>query len=121
MITGASGFEVVPIVIELLAPDVPQLVVHVAVYAIPGLTTLVNPLPPPVHDIVPPTQPLAVKVAVSLAHTAGLSDVNTGALGVIPFVITTGSDAALSPHIVIHFAVYVPSPTVTLVAVKVAL
>ena len=31
LIVGAAGDAFVPIVIELLAPDVPQLVVHVAV------------------------------------------------------------------------------------------
>ena len=79
-ITGATGDGLVPIVIVFEFPDVPQLVVHVAVY-VPAPTSLVVPTPPPDQVIVPPTHPVAVSVALSVPHTVVLLEKIVGAAG----------------------------------------
>jgi hypothetical protein len=96
------------IVFEL--PDVPQLVVHVAVY-VPAPTSLVVPTPPPDHVIVPPAQPVAVSVALSVPQTVVLLDVITGAAGAGPLLIVTVFEADEVPQELTHVAVYVPAPT----------
>jgi hypothetical protein len=111
VITGATGAGFVPIIIVFELPDVPQLVVHVAVY-VPATTSLVLPTPNPADQvIVPPTQPVAVNVALSFAQTLLTLLVNTGAGGGVPVVIVTVFEADDVPHELTHVAVYVPAPT----------
>ncbi len=79
--TGTLGAVLVPMVIVFELPEVPQLVVHVAVY-VPAPTSLLVPVPKPADQlIVPPSQPVAVNLAFSFAHTDDLSVANTGADG----------------------------------------
>ena len=52
-----------------------------------------------------PLQPVAVKVAVSLAHKLDLSLEIIGALGVLPVVMITAFDAPLVPQVLLHVAV----------------
>ncbi|MCP9754867.1 hypothetical protein EGI26_06795, partial [Lacihabitans sp. CCS-44] len=66
-ITGVTGDGLVPIVIVFEFPDVPQLVVHVAVYVH--------------HVIVPSEQPVAVSVAFSAPQTIVLLVEITGVTG----------------------------------------
>jgi hypothetical protein len=109
--TGAAGTGLVPITTGAEAADVPQSVVHVAVYE-PGPTTLLVPVPNvPDHVMVPPAQPVAVTVVVPLAHTSVAPD-NTGATGAALVPITIELDTAEIPQISEHVAVYVPEPTV---------
>ena len=103
-ITGATGDGLVPIVIVFEFPDVPQLVVHVAVY-VPAPTSLVVPTPPPDHVIVPPTQPVAVIVALSVPQTVVLFDEITGATGAGPLLIVIEFDTAELPHELTQVAV----------------
>ena len=64
---------------EFEFPEVPQLVVHVAVY-VPDPASLLVPTPkPPDQVIVPPTQPDAVSVALSVPHTEVLLATIVGA------------------------------------------
>ncbi len=78
----------------------------------PAPTSLVVPTPKPAdHVMVPPTQPVAVKVALSATHTLVTLLLNTGALGGVPVVIVTLFDAVDVPQMVVHVAVYVPAPT----------
>ena len=103
-ITGATGNGLVPTVIVFEFPDVPQLVVHVAVY-VPAPTSLVVPTPPPDHVIVPPTHPAAVSVALSVPHTVVLLDEITGATGAGPLLIVIEFDTAELPHELTQVAV----------------
>ena len=81
-ITGANGPGLVPIVIGFEFPEVPQLVVHVAVY-VPAPTSFVVPTPKPADQvIVPPSQPEAVRVALSDPHIEVLLATIVGADGV---------------------------------------
>jgi hypothetical protein len=95
---------------ELEASDVPQIVVHVAVY-VPAPTSFVSPVPPADHVIVPPVHPVAVSVAFSVPHTSVLFEVMFGAVGFAPVLIDTELDATDVPQVVVHVAVYVPAPT----------
>ena len=104
-ITGATGDGLVPIVIVFEFPEVPQLVVQVAVY-VPAPTSLLVPTPNPADQvIVPPTQPVAVSVALSVPHTVVLLDVITGATGAGPLLIVIEFDTAELPHELTHVAV----------------
>ncbi len=104
-ITGATGAGLVPIVTVFELPEVPQLVVQVAVY-VPVPTSFVVPTPiPPDHVIVPPAQPVAVKVAFSVPHTVVLFELITGALGAGPLVIVTVFETDEVPHEFTHVAV----------------
>ena len=78
----------------------------------PEPTCFVAPTPkPPDHVIVPPTQPVAVNVALSFTHTLVTSLVSTGAIGGVPVFIVTVFDAVDVPQLVVHVDVYVPAPT----------
>jgi hypothetical protein len=113
---GTLGAAFVPITTGAEAADVPQSVVHVAVYE-PGPTTLLVPVPnAPDHVMVPPAQPAAVTVVVPVAHTSVAPD-NTGATGAAFVPITIVLDTAEIPQISEHVAVYVPGPTTLLVPV----
>ena len=103
-ITGATGDGLVPIVIVFELPDVPQIVVHVAVY-VPAPTSLVVPTPPPDQLIVPPTHPVAVSVALSVPQTVVLFDEITGAAGAGPFLIVIEFYTTELPHELTHIAV----------------
>jgi hypothetical protein len=103
-ITGATGAGLVPIVIEFELPEVPQLVVHVAVY-VPAPTSLVVPTPLPDHVIVPPAQPVAVNVALSVPQTVVLLDAITGADGAGPLLIVIVFEADEVPQELTHVAV----------------
>jgi hypothetical protein len=105
LITGTGGVGFVPIIIVFELPEVPQLVVHVAVY-VPGPTSLLVPTPNPADQvIVPPTHPVAVKVALSFEQTLLTLLVNTGAGGGVPVVIVTTFEADEVPHELTHVAV----------------
>jgi hypothetical protein len=104
VITGATGVVPVVITIELEFTDVPQLVVHVAVY-VPAPTSFVVPVPPPDHVIVPVLQPVAVNVAFSVPQISVLFDVIAGADGTAPVVIEIEFEAGLAPHMFSHVAV----------------
>ena len=81
-IVGADGVWPVVIVTELETIDVPQLVVQEAVY-VPAPTSLLIPTPkPPDQEIVPPSQPDAVRVALSAPHTEVLFATIVGADGI---------------------------------------
>jgi hypothetical protein len=101
---GATGTGLVVITIELEFTDVPQLVVHVAVY-VPAPTSLVVPVPPPDHVIVPVLQPVAVNVAFSVPQISVLFDVIAGADGTAPVVIDIEFEAGLAPQVFSHVAV----------------
>jgi hypothetical protein len=105
LMVGIVGVVFVPIIIVFELPEVPQLVVQVAVY-VPEPTCLLEPTPKPDDQvIVPPSQPAAVMVALSGTHTLVTLLLKTGAVGSLPFCITTVLDTSLSPQIVTHFAV----------------
>ncbi|MCP9754945.1 hypothetical protein EGI26_07235, partial [Lacihabitans sp. CCS-44] len=109
--TGAAGGVPVVIVTVFEADDVPHELTHVAVY-VPAPTSLLVPTPNPADQvIVPPTQPVAVNVALSFAQTLLTLLVNTGAAGGVPVVIVTVFEADDVPHELTHVAVYVPAPT----------
>ena len=104
-ITGATGDGLVPIVIVFELPDVPQLVVQVAVY-VPAPTSLVVPTPNPADQvIVPPAQPVAVNVAFSTPQTSVLFDEITGADGAEPLLIVIEFDTDGLPHELTQVAV----------------
>jgi len=84
--------------------DVPHTVTQVAVY-VPAVTTCVVPVPPFDQWIVPPAQPVAVKVAVSLPQRTDLLVVSTGASGLLPSPITIGADASDEPQAFTQVAV----------------
>jgi hypothetical protein len=107
---GAAGFAPVLIVMVFDASDVPQVVVHMAVY-VPAPTSFVRPVPPADHVIVPPVHPVAVNVALSVPHTSVLFEDMLGAAGFAPVLIDTELDATDVPQVVVHVAVYVPAPT----------
>lgn len=67
------------------------------------LTVNTVPVLPPVQTIVP-TQPLAVRIAVSLAQILVLLAAIIGAVGVLPCVIVIKFDAPLVPHVVVQIA-----------------
>ena len=77
VIIGGGGGGPVVTIIELEAPDVPQVVVHVAVY-VPAPTSLVVPVPPPNQLIVPVSQPVAVNIAFSVPQISVLLAVILG-------------------------------------------
>ncbi len=105
LIVGTVGVVLVPIVITFELPDVPQLVVQVAVY-VPAPTCLLVPTPSPDDQvIVPPSQPVAVMVALSGTHTLVTLLVKTGAEGGVPVVIVTVFEADEVPHEFTHVAV----------------
>ena len=74
----------------------------------------------PVLHVKLPVHPLAVNVAFSPSQHKVLLAVITGALGVVPVVIVTTLLAELSPHTLLHVAVYVPA-VLTLMLLPVAL
>ena len=76
---------------------VPHELVQVAVY-VPAVTSLVLPTPPEDHVMVPPTQPEAVSIALSVPHTVVLLDKITGAAGAGPLLIVIEFDTAELPH-----------------------
>ena len=79
--------------------------VHVAVY-VPAPTSLVVPTPKPADQvIVPPIQPVAVSVALSVPDTVVLLDEITGADGVGPLLIVIEFDTDELPHELTHVAV----------------
>jgi hypothetical protein len=111
LIVGIVGVVFVPIIIVFELPEVPQLVVQVAVY-VPEPTCLLEPTPKPDDQvIVPPSQPVAVMVALSGTHTLVTLLLKTGAVGGVPVVIVTELEADDVPHELTHVAVYVPMPT----------
>jgi hypothetical protein len=61
--------------------------------------------------IVPPVQPVAVNVALSVPHTVVLLDAITGAVGAGPLLIVIEFEADEGPQELTHVAVYVPTPT----------
>ena len=103
LITGADGGLPVLIVTVLLLPEVPQLLLHVAVY-VPAPTSIVVPVAPVLHVTVP-VQLVAVKVAVSVPHTSVLLEAIVGADGGVPVVIVTVLLLAEVPHTLYHTAV----------------
>ncbi len=68
------------------------------------LTLMLLPVAFVLHLIVP-LQPVALKVAVSALHMLFLFDEITGAVGVLPVVITTALLAPLSPQLLLQVAV----------------
>lgn len=87
-ITGATALHVPQSVLEVMtmlfeAPLVPQPFIQVAEYVPAVLTVNTVPVLPPVHTIVP-VQPLAVRIAVSLAQILVLLAAMSGAVGVLP-------------------------------------
>jgi hypothetical protein len=70
------------------------------------------PVPKPADQlIVPPSQPVAVNLAFSFAHTDDLSVANTGADGAEPVLMVIVFEADEVPQELTHVAVYVPIPT----------
>jgi hypothetical protein len=61
--------------------------------------------------IVPPTQPVTVKVAFSVAHTFVLLAEITGAVETEPVPMVIGFETNELPHALTQVAVYVPAPT----------
>ena len=61
--------------------------------------------------IVPPSQPIAVSVALSVPQTVVLLVDIVGAPGLTPASIFMIFDETLVPQVFLHFAVYVPTPT----------
>jgi hypothetical protein len=117
-IVGAIGVEPVVITIGADEPLVPQLLLHVAVYVPDVVTMMLAPVAVLLHVTVP-KQPLAVKVALAPLHKLLLVVVIDGAVGVLPVLITTGVESALSPQLLLHVAVYVPE-MLTVILVPVA-
>ena len=104
-IDGAVGVAPVDIVTLFEFPEVPQLVVHVAVY-VPAPTSFVRPVPnPPDQVSVPPLQPAAVNVAFSVPQSVVLFVDIVGAVGVAPVVIVTLFEFPEVPQPVVHVAV----------------
>ena len=101
--TGAAGLSDLPMVRLAEARDVPQAVVHVAVY-VSSPTTIVFPVAPFDHVIVP-AQPEAVKVALSLSHTVALFAVTCGASGLSEEPTLMLAEAAEVPQAVVQVAV----------------
>jgi hypothetical protein len=96
-ITGAAGAGLVPIVMLLDTGDTPHDVEHVAVY-VPAPTCTLAPVPALLdHVIVPPVQPVAVSVTLSVPHTWPDPEI-TGADGAGRLVTTTFAELALLPH-----------------------
>jgi hypothetical protein len=91
-------------VIIFESPEVPHVVVQVAVY-VPAVTSLVEPVPPTDHVIVPPSQPVAVNIAFSVPHIVVLLADITGADGVAPVLIVTLFELPEVPHVVVQVAV----------------
>ena len=73
------------------------------------------PAPPALHEIVPPTQPVAVNVAFSPSQQSILSDSISGAEGLSPFLISTLTLDTLVPQFVVQVAVYAPPWLTTIV------
>jgi hypothetical protein len=71
----------------------------------------------PDHVMIPPVQPVAVSVTLSVPHTSPDPDI-TGASGAGRLVTVTEVDDGLSPHSFLHFALYVPAPTLIVSVVK---
>ena len=107
-ILGVVGLTPVLITIEFEALLVPQTVVQLAVYVPEVLTSMLLPVAPVLH-VKLPLQPVAVKVAFSPSQHTVLLEVITGELGVVPVVMVTTLLAELSPHTLLHVAVYVPA------------
>ena len=101
VIIGADGGVFVVITIGLLAPLVPQLLLHVAVY-VPAVLTVMLDVVAPVLHVKLPTQPLAVKVALSPTQIPVLFELINGAVGTLPVLITISFDFGLTPQIVSH-------------------
>ena len=59
----------------------------------------------PDHVIVPPAQPVAVKVALSVPQTSVLLVAITGAAEVVPVPIVIVFEATEVPQVVVHVAV----------------
>jgi hypothetical protein len=104
LMLGADGLLFWLITIGLLTALLPHSLLHVAVYVPATLTVITLVLEPLLHDNVP-TQPLAVKVAVSFAQIPVLFELNVGADGLLPTFITISFDFGLTPHIVSHTTV----------------
>ncbi len=119
VIVGVVGLTPVRITIEFDALLVPQTVVQLAVYVPDALTSILLPVTPVLH-VKLPLQPVAVNVAFSPSQHTVLFDVITGAVGVVPVVMVTTLLAELSPHTLLHVAVYVPA-VLTLMLLPVAL
>jgi hypothetical protein len=104
-IVGAVAVRPTVIVTEAEFPDVPQLVVQVAVY-VPALTSFEVPTPkPPDHVMVPPSQPEAVRVAFSVPQIDVLLATTVGALGACPEVTVTVFEFPETPQLVVQVAV----------------
>ena len=69
------------------------------------------PVAPVLHDIVPPTQPVAVKVASSPSQQIVRSVLIEGFVGAGNKSTFTELEASDVPQVVVHVAVYVPAPT----------
>jgi hypothetical protein len=112
--TGATGAALTPTVTEADATEVPQISAHVAVY-VPEPTVFSTPVPKLAvaddHVIMPPIHPVAVSFVVVFGQTS-VAPANTGALGTGFLPTTIGVDFALSLHMFLHDALYVPAPTV---------
>lgn len=61
--------------------------------------------------MIPPVQPAAVKVAVSVPQRTDLLVVITGASGLLPSPITIVEETSEAPHVFTQVAVYDPRPT----------
>ena len=85
----------------------------------PELLTVIVFVVAPVLHLILPEQPLAVSVALSLAHKLFLFVLMTGVVGTVPVLITTALLAPLSPQAFIQLAVYVPELLTVIVLVVV--
>ena len=104
IILGVVGVDPVLMMMLFDALLVPQLFEHVTVYVPEVLTCIVLPAPPTFH-VKLPLHPLAVKVAFSPSQHKVLFELSTGAVGVVPVVITIGLLAPLSPQLLLQVAV----------------
>jgi hypothetical protein len=82
----------------------PQLFSQLAEYVAATLTVMLLVVAP-VLQVNLPTQPVAVKVAVSLAQILVLLVATVGAAGVVPVVMVITFDAPLVLQLFVHVAV----------------
>lgn len=102
---GAVGVCSFCIVITCELVLVPHSVVQVAVQLPDSDTWMLDPVEPLLHVIVPPVQPVAVKVAFSPSQHTVLSVLITGTGGVGLVTIIIVFELPDVPQLVVHVAV----------------
>ena len=77
---------------------------QLALYVPATLTVIVLVVAPVLHFRLP-TQPVAVKVDVSLGHKLGLVALTVGATGAVPVLMIIAFELPLVPQVLLHVAV----------------